>query len=93
MEFGKKTAATWPRKEHPMPETVCTTIMINVPFVLEKLFRTTSKLTMPKRDRDRVHLFRAGNKAAYLNKVAQYVELCQIPQCFHGEANEQVVWR
>ena len=88
--FDRRQIASWPRKEHPLPEGIATVIVCNVPVVLAQLW-AMFKYVLPRRDRERVHLFSSGSKSAYLKKLAAHVDLRQVPSCFSGEGTAP--WR
>lgn len=80
---------TYPGAEHPFPEMMRTTFVINMPWVAQSLWDLAKKL-LPARDAARFRMFGSGKAAhkKFLAAVSEYVDPEQLPALFGGGSAE-----
>mmetsp|Transcript_44768 Transcript_44768/g.104573 ORF Transcript_44768/g.104573 Transcript_44768/m.104573 type:complete len:563 (-) Transcript_44768:238-1926(-) len=86
LELGLRQMGGLPQKEHPLPESVLTMLVCNVPWMAAQ-FWGSSKRFFPARDVARVQLFKAGDPA-FMKELLKYVAIEEVPPLFGGRSTE-----
>mgnify|MGYP001981377440 CR=1 FL=1 len=85
ISYGKQITATFPGKEHPIPEGMSKCIVTNAPWYVERVWSALKYSgVIPARTLAKVSIF--SDEAKFLAELSKHVDLHQVPSLFGGSS-------
>ena len=85
ISYGKQITATFPGKEHPIPEGMSKCIVTNAPWYVERVWSALKYSgVIPARTLAKVSIF--SDEAKFLAELSKHVDLDQVPSLFGGSS-------